>query len=191
MLSDLNERLQILPLPFCSPITSHWSISKAESKKMYVAFKGRNPALYETWEECEEQVCGFSGQMHKLYKKRADAKFAWLKYWSRNAVQGDVDDGAIDGMFLPKMHLWCISSEELKQLKPLWQTSGMLAPMLFLWLGWLCYSWCVMYSIICCSGSWPLSNSTQAVCVLVFWASLFRPVLGKQLRYLANTMWLQ
>ena len=68
-----------------------------DCSKLQFLRKGRNPGLYDTWGECEEQVCGFSDQMHKSYKSRADAESAWLKYWSRNTIGGEVDDGAVDG----------------------------------------------------------------------------------------------
>lgn len=42
--------------------------------KFYAVKKGRNPGIYETWNECEQQVKGFSGAAFKSFALRSDAE---------------------------------------------------------------------------------------------------------------------
>jgi ribonuclease HI len=43
-------------------------------KRMYVVCKGRQLRIYTTWEECEQQVKGFSKTYHKSFKLIKEAK---------------------------------------------------------------------------------------------------------------------
>lgn len=43
-------------------------------KKFYAVKSGRIPGIYETWEECREQVSGYSGAVYKSFKTVAEAK---------------------------------------------------------------------------------------------------------------------
>ena len=41
--------------------------------KFYVVRKGRQPGIYTTWPECEEQVKGFPGAVYKAFPTKAQA----------------------------------------------------------------------------------------------------------------------
>ncbi|XP_058077615.1 uncharacterized protein LOC131226001 [Magnolia sinica] len=49
-------------------------------RRFYVVFKGRTPGIYETWEECNAQVRGFSGCRHKSFTVYEDAMLAWNQH---------------------------------------------------------------------------------------------------------------
>lgn len=42
-------------------------------KKYYAVKIGRNPGIYETWDECSREVTGFSGAKYKSFKTREEA----------------------------------------------------------------------------------------------------------------------
>lgn len=42
-------------------------------KKYYAVKNGRNIGIYESWEECREQVSGYSGASYKSFLKKEDA----------------------------------------------------------------------------------------------------------------------
>ncbi|WP_425539560.1 ribonuclease H1 domain-containing protein [Microaceticoccus formicicus] len=44
------------------------------SKKYYAVKVGKTPGIYETWEECQKQVKGFSGAVFKSFKLKRDAE---------------------------------------------------------------------------------------------------------------------
>ncbi|MDM9582808.1 viroplasmin family protein [Nostoc sp. GT001] len=46
------------------------------SKKYYAVFKGRKTGIFTSWEECEEQINGFSGALYKSFKTREEAEAA-------------------------------------------------------------------------------------------------------------------
>ncbi|KAF6799445.1 hypothetical protein CSOJ01_12507 [Colletotrichum sojae] len=41
---------------------------------LYAVARGRTPGVYRTWEECDEQVCGFSNGLYKKFDTLAAAK---------------------------------------------------------------------------------------------------------------------
>jgi ribonuclease HI len=43
-------------------------------KKYYTVLKGRKTGIFTSWEECEEQVKGFSGALYKSFKTREEAE---------------------------------------------------------------------------------------------------------------------
>ncbi|WP_375496937.1 viroplasmin family protein [uncultured Nostoc sp.] len=46
------------------------------SKKYYAVFKGRKTGIFTNWEECEEQINGFSGALYKSFKTKEEAEAA-------------------------------------------------------------------------------------------------------------------
>ena len=44
------------------------------AEKYYAVKKGENPGIYKTWDECKEQVSGFSGAEYKSFKTLAEAE---------------------------------------------------------------------------------------------------------------------
>lgn len=45
-------------------------------KKFYVVWNGVNPGVYETWEECQQQIKGFRGAVYKSFESEAEAREA-------------------------------------------------------------------------------------------------------------------
>ena len=48
-------------------------------KKFYVVWRGFNPGIYNSWEECKKQVVGFEGAQYKSFKDKAEAERALEK----------------------------------------------------------------------------------------------------------------
>ncbi|MEK0195264.1 MAG: ribonuclease H [Oscillatoriales cyanobacterium] len=46
------------------------------SKKYYAVFKGRKTGIFSSWQECEEQITGFSGALYKSFKTKGEAEEA-------------------------------------------------------------------------------------------------------------------
>ncbi len=44
------------------------------AKKFYAVKKGRNPGIYKTWTECQQQINGFSGAVYKGFEDRNEAE---------------------------------------------------------------------------------------------------------------------
>ncbi len=42
--------------------------------KIYVVKNGKKPGIYNTWDECKEQVDGFKGAVYKSFNNRTDAE---------------------------------------------------------------------------------------------------------------------
>lgn len=42
--------------------------------KYYAVKKGKNPGIYNTWDECKAQVDGFSGAVYKSFKTKDEAE---------------------------------------------------------------------------------------------------------------------
>ncbi|MFA5470690.1 MAG: viroplasmin family protein [Acholeplasmataceae bacterium] len=43
-------------------------------KKFYAVKKGHKPGIYDTWEECKEQIEGYKGQEYKSFKDKEEAE---------------------------------------------------------------------------------------------------------------------
>ncbi|QQK75535.1 viroplasmin family protein [Salicibibacter cibarius] len=46
-------------------------------KKYYVVWKGRNPGIYQSWPECQEQVSGYKGARFKSFSSKEEAERAY------------------------------------------------------------------------------------------------------------------
>ncbi len=61
--------------------------------KYYVVWQGRKPGIYKSWEECKEQVEGFSGAKYKSFETLEQAKEAFAKgyenYWGKKNKRQD------------------------------------------------------------------------------------------------------
>ena len=49
-------------------------------KQCYVVYKGKVPAVYDEWPECQAQVDGFSGASHKGLKSIQEAEASYLRF---------------------------------------------------------------------------------------------------------------
>lgn len=54
-------------------------------QKFYVVWRGRKPGIYETWDECRQQVLGFKDAVYKSFPTRKEAEAAYGES-SRNYV---------------------------------------------------------------------------------------------------------
>jgi len=54
--------------------------------KYYVVFAGRKPGVYDTWEECNKQVNGYSGAVFRSYRTKAEAEEALDTHNSKKGV---------------------------------------------------------------------------------------------------------
>ncbi len=52
-------------------------MAKKKKKKWYVVWKGRNPGIYETWDECNDQVYKVRGAQYKSYTSKLQAENAF------------------------------------------------------------------------------------------------------------------
>ncbi|KAG4030002.1 hypothetical protein MFRU_013g00260 [Monilinia fructicola] len=47
---------------------------KGGSQKYYAVRKGRKTGVFTNWKDCEEQIMGFAGSMHKSFSTKSDAE---------------------------------------------------------------------------------------------------------------------
>ncbi|MDE6360008.1 MAG: ribonuclease H family protein [Muribaculaceae bacterium] len=45
----------------------------AEKRKFYVVWEGRDPGVYDNWEDCQAQIDGFPGAKYKSFKSQQEA----------------------------------------------------------------------------------------------------------------------
>jgi len=57
------------------------------ARKFYVVFKGYQPGIYDTWEECKAQIDGFHGAAFKGYPTCDDATEAFRKAMDTEEMQ--------------------------------------------------------------------------------------------------------
>lgn len=55
-------------------------MGKRVRKAAYVVFRGRQPGIYRTWNECDAQVKGFADCKHKSYEIFEEAERAWAAW---------------------------------------------------------------------------------------------------------------
>ena len=59
------------------PATSSLNRGKNE---WYVVYEGREPGIYDNWEDANAQVCGFSGNCHRGFNSYAQALKSWVDH---------------------------------------------------------------------------------------------------------------
>ncbi|WP_176397799.1 ribonuclease H1 domain-containing protein [Bacillus cereus] len=55
-------------------------------RKLYVVFEGKKPGIYQTWDECKEQVEGIKGSKFKSYSTEEQANEEYEKYIGHNEL---------------------------------------------------------------------------------------------------------
>jgi len=55
--------------------------------KYYAVFEGRKPGVYDTWEECNRQVNGYSGATFRSYRTKAEAEKELDTYNSKKGAE--------------------------------------------------------------------------------------------------------
>lgn len=68
--------------------------------KYYAVKVGRTPGIYETWDECREQIDKFNGAIYKSFSKKNEA-LAFLNGEESNINQSDAF-AYVDGSYSPK-----------------------------------------------------------------------------------------
>ncbi|KAF9878571.1 RNase h domain protein [Colletotrichum karsti] len=54
---------------------SHWKKAKTEKEKKWYAVKsGKEPGVYETWDQCQAQTTGYHGAVYKSFTRKEDAE---------------------------------------------------------------------------------------------------------------------
>lgn len=63
----------------------------AKKQKYYTVWKGKEPGVYETWKECENQIKGFENAKYKSFDTQQEAVSAFVSPWyhhiGRNAAE--------------------------------------------------------------------------------------------------------
>ncbi|MBQ1491826.1 MAG: ribonuclease H family protein [Blautia sp.] len=65
----------------------------AVKKNFYAVRKGRNPGIYKTWKECQQQVTGFSGAEFRGFVTLPEAEEFMQGPGGKEAEEGRVDKG--------------------------------------------------------------------------------------------------
>lgn len=67
------------------------------AKKYYAVKAGRNTGIYETWDECREQVDGYKGQAYKSFQS-LDAAYEYMGYTSKgeNSAKNEVSHKKVE-----------------------------------------------------------------------------------------------
>lgn len=55
--------------------------------KVYVAFVGRKPGVYNTWMECQHEVSGFPGNLHSSFPSREEGERALAEFLASSPEQ--------------------------------------------------------------------------------------------------------
>ncbi|MFO7613078.1 MAG: ribonuclease H family protein [Bacteroidales bacterium] len=67
-------------------------------KKYYVVWKGLKTGIFDTWEECREQVKGVDGAVYKAFKMETEAREAftsdWKEYIGRRIAKAHIGNRA-------------------------------------------------------------------------------------------------
>ena len=53
----------------------------AKKQKYYTVWKGKEPGVYETWKECENQIKGFENAKYKSFDTQLEAVSAFVSPW--------------------------------------------------------------------------------------------------------------
>lgn len=60
---------------------------RIRSNTFYVVFRGRNPGVYATWENCAENVMGYGGSLFRSFSSREEAVEALESFMRRSASE--------------------------------------------------------------------------------------------------------
>lgn len=71
----------------------------AQKKKYYAVRQGKTPGVYLTWDECKEQVFGYSGAEYKSFPSLEDAE-KFVKGEEKKAIFSNGAVAYVDGSYL-------------------------------------------------------------------------------------------
>lgn len=72
---------------------------KGKKMSYYAVKKGRNPGIYDSWEECKAQVHGFKGAVFKKFKSKKKA-LAYIKEGNESAKASFSEENLPEGAFI-------------------------------------------------------------------------------------------
>ncbi len=55
----------------------------SKKKKFYTVWEGREPGIYDNWNECKKQVDGFEGAKYKSFESLKEANEAFFSHWEK------------------------------------------------------------------------------------------------------------
>lgn len=79
--------------------------SRKKDTKFYVVWSGKTPGVYDTWEQCRQQVHGEAGAQYKSFPDRASAEAAYrsspLRFLTRKATTAAARPASTKGLQNP------------------------------------------------------------------------------------------
>ena len=66
--------------------------------KVYAVRRGRNPGIYDSWTECQQQIYKYSGAVFKSFENREDAE-TYLREVPEEPINRDLPYAYIDGSY--------------------------------------------------------------------------------------------
>eukprot|EP00835_Amoeboradix_gromovi_P003394 NODE_222_length_13951_cov_0.396982.p7 type:complete len:275 gc:universal NODE_222_length_13951_cov_0.396982:7458-8282(+) len=92
-----QEQKHKIPKTFVSAAAT----SKRKKKKYYAVRIGREPGVYESWEDCKKQTTGYPCAQYKSFENLEEAqKYAIIEYTIGSAVASEVTEVYTDGSCL-------------------------------------------------------------------------------------------
>jgi ribonuclease HI len=61
-----------------------------QKKKFYVVFRGINTGIYESWEECKQQITSFQGALYKGFLSLEEAQNAYSKGYTNKDINNKI-----------------------------------------------------------------------------------------------------
>ena len=72
--------------------------------KFYAVKEGKKPGIYHTWDECKEQVNGYSGAVYKSFTNEEEAKAFIKKEERKQKIAEALDQVGLKGMEKKKVY---------------------------------------------------------------------------------------
>lgn len=76
----------------------------AKKKKYYVVWTGKKPGIYDSWDECKEQINGFAGAQYRGFESQTDALAAFAQPYvptSRSSNEDELGMTIVKQSFVP------------------------------------------------------------------------------------------
>ncbi|MFT3844788.1 MAG: ribonuclease H family protein [Lacibacter sp.] len=64
--------------------------------KYYVVWKGKEPGIYTSWNDCKQQVEGFAGAAYKSFPTMMEAELAYKEHFAKHIYKKDKEVAAKD-----------------------------------------------------------------------------------------------
>ena len=101
------------------------ALKKSKNEVFYSVHKGKNPGIYNNWNDCKQQTIGYKGAIYKKFTNREDAQKFLVSGLTQeeNKIELEIDPDAIDvytdgshikrngyegcgyGIYIPKLNL--------------------------------------------------------------------------------------